>query len=49
MPIMIDAAGKDVVVHRATLLLESSQRAGARVWKQLETNWPACFLLHERA
>jgi hypothetical protein len=44
---MIDPAWKDIVVHRAAPPLEPSQQAGASVWKQLQLNWTACFLLHD--
>jgi len=46
MPFMIDLAGKDVILHRATPPLEPSQQAGASVRKQLELNWSSSFLLH---
>ncbi len=47
MPLMIDPAGKDVVLHRAASPLEPCQQAGASVWKKLELNWSPCFLLHD--
>lgn len=47
MPITIDPTGEDVVVHRAAPPLQPSQQAGASVWKQLELNRSACFLLHD--
>jgi hypothetical protein len=47
MPIMINPARKDIVVHRAASPFKPSQQAGASVWKQLELNWSACFLLHD--
>ncbi len=47
MPIMIDPTREHIVVHRAAPLLEPGEQASARVWKQLEVNRSACFLLHD--
>jgi hypothetical protein len=47
MAIMIDPAGEDMVIHRAAPPFEPSQQAGASIWKQLELNRSAWFLLHD--
>jgi hypothetical protein len=46
MPIMINPAGKDIVVHCAAPPFKPRQQAGPSVWKQFELNRPTCFLLH---
>ncbi len=46
MPIVIDPARKDIIVHCAAPALEPRQQAGPSVGKQFELNRPTCFLLH---
>ena len=46
MPIMINPAGKDIVVHCAAAPFKPRQQAGSSVGKQLELHRPTGFLLH---
>jgi hypothetical protein len=46
MPIMINPAGKDIVVHCAAPPFKPRQQAGPSVWEQFELNRPTGFLLH---
>ena len=45
MPIMINSAGKDIVVYRAAPPLKPSQQAGTGVREEFELNRTTCFLL----
>ena len=46
MPIVIDPARKDIVVHRATSAFQPRQQAGPSAGKQFELNRPTGFQLH---
>jgi len=47
MPIMVNPAGKDIIVHRAAPPIEPSQQASPCVGEQFELNGSTCFLLHD--
>ena len=46
MPIVIDAAGKDVIVDSSSPSIEPCQQAGSSILEQLELDGASCFLLH---
>jgi hypothetical protein len=49
MPMMINPAAKDIVVHCATPPFKPREQAGPSVWKQFELDRPTGFLLpHDR-
>jgi len=43
MTVMIDPAGKDVVVQYTAPPIKPSQQAGASVWETFERNRASCF------
>jgi len=46
MPIMINPAGKDIIVHRTAAPIQPSQQARPSVRQQFELNGPSRLLLH---
>ena len=44
---MINPAGKYVIVHHASPAIEPSQQAGPSIREYFELNRPTCFLLHD--